>query len=447
MTLAFAATVVCDRGAPPVRLAAYGFLPVAAAGCLLGRKRRLATWAKRCLGFLPFLAVVFFLRPLSRGSLVEVARLGASCWACAAAVCLYGTLFDLTVVTGAMARAGLGGTLLDVVALAHRYLGTIAAEARRLEAARNARYFGGRWAGQASLLGNMAGSLLLRSLERGERVYAAMVSRGHNAGWDRCGPELELGPGSAPESEPQAFHAPPTVPALCVAAVCFGYPGGPPVLKDASLTVMPGQKLGLIGLSGAGKTTLLMTCAGLLRPESGSVQVTGRPVWPASEGQRRRARREVGFVFQNPDDQLFMPTVGEDVAFGPINLGLSSDEVSRRVRAALAAVGAAGYEDRIAYHLSAGEKKRVALATVLSMSPRLVLLDEPTGDLDPKRRREIISIIRRTNAAMVIATHDLDLVRDCCDYVAILADGRVAVSGPTPDIFGDRALLAAFELA
>lgn len=203
---------------------------------------------------------------------------------------------------------------------------------------------------------------------------------------------------------------------VVVDKLSYRYPDGRQALSEVSFVIRRGERIGLLGLNGAGKSTLLVCLAGVLKPE-GRISV---------DGDRRRT---LGLVFQDPNDQLFMTTVYDDVAFGPQNLGLTTDDVRSRVKQALQLVDAAGYEERLTHHLSFGEKKRVALATVLAMQPELLLLDEPTSNLDPKRRREFIKIIQNTRQAALIATHDLDLVRQVCDRVLILQAGRLVVEG------------------
>ena len=196
--------------------------------------------------------------------------------------------------------------------------------------------------------------------------------------------------------------------------------------------------MAIVGANGAGKSTLLQHLNGLLRPDSGSVQIEGvalmRTTLPA-------LRRRVGYVFQDADDQLFMPTVQDDVAFGPLNLGLTPPEVQARVQAALAAVGATALAARAPHRLSGGEKRAVAIAGVLAMAPSILALDEPTTGLDPAGRRRLIELLRGLPLTRVIATHDLDLVLDLCPRVIVLHQGRVQADGAPQVLFADADLL------
>lgn len=219
----------------------------------------------------------------------------------------------------------------------------------------------------------------------------------------------------------------------------YRYPDGRDALHGVALRVEKGERVALVGSNGAGKTTLLLHLVGLLRGE-GEVLVDGARVGPSDESVRA-VRRKVGLVFQDPDDQLFCPTVGEDVGFGPRNLGLSEPDVEARVHDTLAAVGLHGYEDREPHRLSLGEKKRVALAGVLAMRPALLVLDEPSANLDPRARKTLVELLRRIEGTMLVATHDLDLVLDLDARVVVLSGGRTVAGGPAADVLRDAALL------
>jgi cobalt/nickel transport system ATP-binding protein len=218
----------------------------------------------------------------------------------------------------------------------------------------------------------------------------------------------------------------------------FAYPDGTPALHDVSCRFTHGESVGIVGANGAGKSTLLLHFNGLLLPASGEVRVGELPV---TAGTRAQIHRTVGYVFQDADDQLFMPTVEEDVAFGPLNMGLPSDEVNARVRAALDAVGAAQLAKRAPYRLSGGEKRAVAIAGVLAMSPSILVLDEPSAGLDPAARRRLIGLLRSFTHTKVIATHDLDLVLDVCSRVLVMREGAIEADGPPTAIFADAELL------
>jgi cobalt transport protein ATP-binding subunit len=231
-------------------------------------------------------------------------------------------------------------------------------------------------------------------------------------------------------------------PALLVEDLTFRYPDGTAALAGVSFTLAPGEKLALLGPNGAGKSTLLLHLNGLLRG-TGRIVVGGLPL---TDGNLKEVRRKVGLVFQSPDDQLFCPTVFDDVAFGPRNLGLPEEEARERATRSLAAVGLAGQEQRSAYHLSWGEKKRAALATVLSLEPEVLALDEPVAFLDPRGRRELLELLRRLGGTQLVATHDLPLAEALCTRGVVLSRGRVAAEGPVAELRADRALLEAHGL-
>jgi cobalt/nickel transport system ATP-binding protein len=214
--------------------------------------------------------------------------------------------------------------------------------------------------------------------------------------------------------------------------------GGIQALQGVDLTVAQGEIVCLIGANGAGKSTLLQHLCGSHLPQTGRVRVGDVPV---THGTLREVRRTVGMVFQDPDDMLFMPTVAEDVAFGPLNIGLPPDEAERRVNEALELVGAAHLKRRPPYRLSGGEKRSVAIAAVLACSPDILVMDEPSANLDPRSRRLLIKLLRGFTHTKVIATHDLDLVFDLCERTIVLHQGRVMADGPTADIFTDSSLL------
>ena len=223
----------------------------------------------------------------------------------------------------------------------------------------------------------------------------------------------------------------------------FSYPNGYQALKDVTLSVGPDEKVALVGPNGAGKSTLMLHLNGLLRSSLGEVYVGGLPVAEEHLGQ---IRAWVGLVFQNPDDQLFSPRVFDDVAFGPLHMGLDEEEVRRRSMEALAAVGMSDYANHISHHLSLGQKKRVSIATVLSMDPKILVLDEPTAGLDPRARRSLINLLAGMQCTMLVATHDMRMVQELFPRTIVLDEGCVVADGPTNQILSDEALLQAHGL-
>lgn len=221
------------------------------------------------------------------------------------------------------------------------------------------------------------------------------------------------------------------------------YPDGTEALRSIDLHVQPGEALALVGPNGAGKSTLMLHLNGVLEPTDGMVSIDGTTVERASLGT---IRARVGLVFQDPDDQLFSPTVRDDVAFGPLHMGLAADEVERRVERALKAVGMQGSEARVPHHLSVGQRKRVSLATVLSMDPSVLVFDEPTAGVDPRGRRDVIEVVSGRTETVIISTHDMALVAELAPRVVILDDGNLVADGPASDILEDDALLDAHGL-
>jgi len=223
----------------------------------------------------------------------------------------------------------------------------------------------------------------------------------------------------------------------------YSYPDGHQALRDVSLTIQPCEKVALVGPNGAGKSTLILHLNGILSAARGMVRVCGLQAAPPNLG---RLRAMVGLVFQSPDDQLFSPTVYDDVAYGPLYQGLSPDDVQQRVEEALAAVGMRDYMGRVSHHLSVGEKKRIAIATVLSMQPEVLVLDEPTAGLDPRARRSLIHLLAELPLTMLVSTHDMLLVSELLPRMVIMDEGRVVADGPTNELMNDSALLEAHGL-
>lgn len=223
----------------------------------------------------------------------------------------------------------------------------------------------------------------------------------------------------------------------------FRYPDGTEALRGIDLEVARGEKVALIGPNGAGKSTLMLHLNGINEPSHGRVWIGGVAV---DRRSAPRVRADVGLVFQDPDDQLFSPTVFEDVAFGPLHMGIPDDEIHARVERALAAVGMAGAGHRRPYHLSLGQRKRVAIATVLSMDPTVLAFDEPSAGLDPRGRRELIGLLLELPLTMLVATHDMRLVRDVLPRSVVVDGGVVVADGPTSEILSNETLLEAHGL-
>ena len=218
----------------------------------------------------------------------------------------------------------------------------------------------------------------------------------------------------------------------------YRYPNGFEALCGVSFRITHGEKVALVGANGAGKSTLLLHTNGLLMPSQGGVVLGGIAL---TRRTLPLVRQSVGLVFQDSDNQLFMPTVEEDVAFGPSNMRLEPEEIRRRVTEALDAVGALDLRGESPFRLSGGQKKRVAIATVLAMEPSVLVMDEPTSNLDPRARRQIIDLIRRFSHTTLIATHDMEMVLDLCDRTIVMKEGRIVADGSTRHVFGDLALL------
>ncbi|MEA1906454.1 MAG: ABC transporter ATP-binding protein, partial [Euryarchaeota archaeon] len=227
----------------------------------------------------------------------------------------------------------------------------------------------------------------------------------------------------------------------------YAYPDGTIALEQVSFKIGKGESIALVGPNGAGKSTLLLHLNGILHStrSRGAVEILGKPIDPKKVHEMPK---KIGIVFQDPDDMLFMPLLGDDVAFGPINLGVAKDEVKRRVRESLIRVGLAGYETRVSHHLSGGEKKRAAIATVLSMDPEIIAMDEPTANLDPKSRAELIAILKRLKnegKTLIIITHDVNAIPELADRVIVL-NKTVVADGTTREVFADTEMLRAAGL-
>ncbi len=234
-----------------------------------------------------------------------------------------------------------------------------------------------------------------------------------------------------------------SVPTIAVTALSFHYPDGTPALKDVDLHIHPGETVALLGPNGAGKTTLILHLNGIHMPQHGTVAVSGLEL---TSDNVMEIRRRVGVVFQDPDDQLFMPTVRSDVEFGPRNLGLQGAELDDRVDAALNAMEVADLADRPPNHLSFGQKRRVAIAGVLAMEPSIIILDEPTSNLDPASRRELAEALKALDTTQLIVTHDLPFAYEMCERAIVIDRGEIVAEGSTPEILADDALLRQHRL-
>ncbi len=223
--------------------------------------------------------------------------------------------------------------------------------------------------------------------------------------------------------------------ALSVENLCSGYPDWPAVLQNVSLEVQPGERVGLVGPNGSGKTTLFLTVCGILTPASGRLMLFEQPVVPG------QFYPQVGMIFQHPDDQLFCPSVRDDVAFGVTNMGLPPQEARARIALAMEQTGVVHLADRPPHHLSGGEKRMVAIAGVVAMQPRLILYDEPDAWLDRRARRRLVQFLQTHPAASLIATHDLELVAEVCQRVVVLDEGRLVADGPPRELLSDAALM------
>jgi cobalt/nickel transport system ATP-binding protein len=230
---------------------------------------------------------------------------------------------------------------------------------------------------------------------------------------------------------------------LDVRDLWFAYPDGHRALDDISMRVEEGERVALLGPNGAGKTTLVLHLNGVLRAQRGEVRVGGLPV---EDHNLKEIRRRVGIVFQDPDDQLFMPTVRDDVAFGPANLGIRGEALDARVESALRAVGMEQFVDRPPHHLSFGQRRRVAVATVLAMDPQVLVLDEPSSNLDPAARRELADIVRSLDLTVFMVTHDLPYALELCPRSLVMNEGRIVADGPTPLILSNAELMEANRL-
>ena len=377
-----------------------------------------------------------------------------------AALVLIGTTSFNGVCMG-LERLGMPDVLATQLLFLYRYIFVLGEETMRMSRARASRSFGRRGMG-IRVYSQILGHLLLRTYARAQRVYQAMLARGFD-GHVRILRTLDFGTARRalhrglvrrvrrlPRVQRPAAARPirdgvdlMSHHSIEVAGLGFAYPDGTAALSGVSFQIGHGESVALVGANGAGKSTLLMHLMGFLLPTAGTVRVGDVPVTKSTLAD---IRKTVGMVFQDPDDQLFMPTVYEDVAFGPMNLGLPPEEVETRVSDALSRVGAERLRDRPPYRLSGGEKRAVAIATVLAMCPSLLIMDEPSSNLDPRARRRLIELLATFEHTKIIATHDLDLAMDLCDRTIVMSGGTVTADGPTRELFANDALLDASGL-
>jgi cobalt/nickel transport system ATP-binding protein len=235
-------------------------------------------------------------------------------------------------------------------------------------------------------------------------------------------------------------------PVLEIKDLAFAYPDGNQALFGVNLTINEGERVALLGPNGAGKSTLVMHMNGIHPTAQGSIYVAGQLVDAKNKEVLRDIRAKVGIVFQDPDDQLFMPTVGEDVAFGPYNMGVRGEELEKVVSESLSKVGMLEYKDRPPHHLSFGQRRRVAVATVLAMNPEILVLDEPSSNLDPASRRELAEILKSLKITLIMVTHDLPYAAELCERSVILSGGIIVADDKTPNILRNESLLSRYRL-
>ena len=342
---------------------------------------------------------------------------------------IFGTSTFLTTIR-TLRTLGIPSILTDMLLLTVRYLFEIADALTRMQRAMRMRGFEFSKLNRrsASQMAGLVGSLLIRSYEKSERVYKAMRLRGYGVNaankedWMIMDNTLD---GSL---------------ALDLQDVNFAYPGRPAALNGVNLQIRHGERVGLIGPNGAGKTSLFLTTCGILKPDSGNIVAYNQVI------QSSRFHPGIGLVFQNSDDQLFSPTVEEDVAFGPYNIGLNETEVQARVKEAFTLTGTQHLASRAPHHLSGGEKRMVSIAGVLAMRPGLVLYDEPDANLDSRARRRLIQFLQQAPHTLIVASHDLEMVLEVCDRVLLLDGGKIIADGIPAHIMGDIRLMEAHGL-
>ncbi|MEL6403886.1 MAG: cobalt ECF transporter T component CbiQ [Chloroflexota bacterium] len=343
---------------------------------------------------------------------------------------IFGTSpFLETVIT--LRSLGIPSLIADMMMLTVRYIFEIADSLTRMQRAMTMRGFSMKKfdMNSATQIARLMGSLLIRSYEQAERIYKAMRLRGYGA--SVTDKEKVMQSTSRYQSGATALE---------VNDIHFAYPNRPAILNGVSFTVKHGERVGLIGPNGAGKTSVFLSTSGIIKPSQGAVNIYGDAIVPG------QFNPSIGLVFQNSDDQLFSPTVREDIAFGPANLGMNEDEIGQRVEEALTLTGTMHLADRTPHHLSGGEKRMVAIASVLAMQPGLVLYDEPDANLDMRARRRLIQFLQDAPHTLILASHDLEMVLEVCDRVILLDGGKIITQGDPKDIMSDVELMEAHGL-
>ena len=440
----------------------HGGLVVTAA--LIGRVP-LRHVARRLVIEVPFLLFALLLPVFGRGPRVDVLGVSLSqpgLWAAwnivvkgtigVAATVVMASTTPIPLILHGLERLRVPRTLVAITAFMVRYGDVITDELRRMRIARESRGCPGELDGPGSgrgHLGRRPVRALLRAGRAGVPGDGLSRLRRFAAGAQRGGDPRGVGdvPGVAGGGDARRprglVGAGVTTPVLEVRDLAFTYPDGREALRGVDLTVTAGERVGILGPNGAGKTTLVLALNGINTATRGTVRVAGTPIERRSLPE---IRRRVGIVFQDPDDQLFMPTVHDDVAFGPANLGVRGAELAARTAEALEDVGMSHVADRAPHHLSFGERRRVALATVLAMRPDVLVLDEPSSNLDPSARRELAEIVLGLPVTILLVTHDLPYALQLCTRSVVLNGGRVVVDGPTRDVLADRDTMAANRL-
>jgi len=345
-------------------------------------------------------------------------------------------------ITRALTRLGIPPAVTAIIQFTMRYAALIGEELQRmLRAQRNRGFSPGRnlWhLPTLKALGSALGYLFIRTFNRAERIYLCMAARGYL--WELAEPAAaKTGPerrqlASASAISPHSPGAPSPF-AFQIRELSYAYPGSDPALRNITLDLPRGRKIAILGANGAGKSTLLLHLNATLLPQSGEIWLDGELLTAQNEF---RAKQKVGMVFQDPDDQVFCSTIGEDIAFGPQNLRLPPAEITRRVENALVQAGLAGLEHRAPHQLSCGQKKRAAIAGILAMDPPILVLDEPTASLDPRGEEEIMEILENLNRqgrTVIIATHDIDLAASWADMAVIIKEGQILAAGSTEILF------------